>query len=153
MRLLRVRFTVRRIMIAVALIAVLTATMTEGSRIHRRMRLWSKLYRFTSTSHSNIKSSFIRLSDDLDGQARRFDGLGDETSLKVAADTRIRAAEVRRWADFEAALASKYETAWAHPWRSLPPDPPEPPTRRPENSGDPQHETIIRILTRKLSER
>jgi hypothetical protein len=140
-------------MILVALIAVLTATAIEGSRIRHRMRLWSQLYKYTSASHSGKKLDCLLMSDGLNGQALGFDRSKHPSSSKAAADNRIRAAELRRWADHEAALALKYQTASFHPWWSLPPDPPEPPTRRPETSGSKDVEAMILRFNRRLSER
>jgi Tfp pilus assembly protein PilE len=93
-------FTVRRLMIVVAILAVL----------FRGLVLWkrSSAYRYHVRYHRmQERSTFIRVTE----------GQYTASEAELAEMTKV-------WAAHHAALTRKYEQAW--PWQNLPPDPPDP---------------------------
>jgi hypothetical protein len=94
----RVRFTMRRMMVAVAVVAMLLCTGMQVSRMSYR----AYIYR--------LKFSLNRRN--ADGYARQADRYGDPRSAARAVHSRI--------------LAEKYERAARYPWLPIEPDPPLP---------------------------
>jgi hypothetical protein len=106
MRLLRVRFSIRQIMVVVAAVAVIVAVRIETARMRLR-RLDCQL---RSLDHSI--------------GAARYDGRGvvscrGPIELPSSVDNPRRAAH-------HAAMSRKWADAAEHPWLPVEPDPPEP---------------------------
>ena len=127
MRLPRVQFTVRRMMVAVALLGVFFGITVVGNRILQRHR------RFRSAA-----SHFANLEDlERDG-VRHYEVMAEPwakllepgKSSGLVYDEmmtfRVKADASRRKADYYANLVNKYERASTRPWNSVSPDPPEP---------------------------
>jgi hypothetical protein len=102
MRLPRVRFTVRRMILAVA---VLAALIWGGT-------LWQRavLYQWKTRFHSQMERSSVIAVIEGPNNANR------EELTEMS----------RAWANHHAALRRKYELAAARPWVYVPPDPPQP---------------------------
>jgi hypothetical protein len=120
MRLTRVRFTVRRIMIAVAVAAVGLSVLLTCRR-HAEYRRW-----FDVCNHD---SKFIRKTIWLNEQrvevlTRR--GVRDPHAAAEAAAITEDLRKVRRTAEHLEQLRQKYESAMWRPWSLLEPDPPPP---------------------------
>ena len=120
MRLPRVRFSVRRIMIAVAVAAVGLSVLLTCRR-HAEYRRW-----FDAYDHD---SNFIRKTIWLNEQrveVLRRRGMRDprEAAEAVAITEDLR--KVRRTAEQLEQLRQKYETAMWRPWSLLEPDTPPP---------------------------
>jgi type II secretory pathway component PulJ len=124
----RVRFTVRRMMIAVAIVACLIGGGLHAWRIYRKFQMFAEKAEF----HSFREWQRRRLAAAVEGQAElsrkrallfpneRQDLLESaEISEKVAKHEGTRA-------DYQAALKTKYERAARFPWLPVEPDPPEP---------------------------
>jgi hypothetical protein len=96
------RVTVRRMMVAVAVLAVAMG----GIALRRR----SEFYQASARHHSRMeRSSVIAI----------VEGSGPASRDELARLNRARTA-------YHADLRQKYERAAGHPWVSMPPDPPEP---------------------------
>jgi hypothetical protein len=102
MRLPRVRFTVRRMMVAVAVIAILI----EGVSLWQR----AALYRWKVRHHAMMERSSV---------------IAVVEGPKAADNAELaRLSEV--WSTYHAAMKQKYEYAVTRPWIYVPPDPPQP---------------------------
>jgi hypothetical protein len=114
MRLPRVRFTIRGMMVAVAVAAGLMA----GSIGLARLRLLSSDYRARAEQHAGIEETLrhIIASDESD----------TPVDISPGAGLRSRRFTARAVADYEAALRRKYERAARYPWLRVEPDPLEP---------------------------
>jgi hypothetical protein len=99
MRLPRFRFTIRRMMIVVAVVAILFWAIWLGARIHA--------FRWMAKYH----------------EARRWTQVIDTTSRGIDSRGEVISSERDRW---HAALAAKYDHAARYPWLSVEPDPIEP---------------------------
>jgi hypothetical protein len=114
----RVRFTVRQMMIVVAVVAVLMSSYT----IAMRMRHLSA-YRYMVRYHrQHERTSVIAVRDSLTGQ--EIAGVEELDRL-----TRTKSA-------YHAAMRRKYERAVAQPWITIPVDPPDPVLNQPGRSVD-----------------
>jgi hypothetical protein len=114
MRLPRLRFTVRRLMLVVALAAVtIWGAMWQVSR-HYSDRYW----RIIATS------SFRDLDDHR--TAGRYLLRAQEEDAETASWLRELAKQVNSRADMHAARARKYQLASRYPWLPVEPDPPLP---------------------------
>ncbi len=131
----RVRFTVRRLMVAVAVVALLVTSSLRVDTLIRR----SGRYRQEAARQEFIRQ--IRLSQRRNDEAM---GRADEASLKAARllyppDSpivrmargrldrhRLDAGRYRKQAEHRASLRDKYARAAARPWLAIDPDPPEP---------------------------
>ena len=96
------RMTTRRWMVAVAILAVTIS-------VERTRRRWT-FYREQAASHAASEAV-------CQGYADAFRGVSGEEDRVEQGDT---------LATYHALLRRKYEHAAAHPWESVPPDPPEP---------------------------
>jgi hypothetical protein len=104
MRVPRVRFTVRRLMAVVAVLAVLLGAGAEVVRL-------------------------ARLAEDYRQRAKYFVAAEDVRNLTVAAERMVDPGAARkpdRIAAHYAQLRRRYERAAARPWLPVAPDPPEP---------------------------
>lgn len=105
------RFTVRRLMILVAAVAVpLGIALTRQARFSRE----AAYHRSQS-----LKFRMFLLHDEYNTRLRIYDSNRNE----IPADRARRIIEVNSW---HHALARKYEQAAAQPWLIVAPDPPEP---------------------------
>jgi hypothetical protein len=136
----RPQFTVRRLMIAVAIVAVSIFTITEASRLIRRAahcRLWAML-------HAGSEAHNLRMMAEEDARIARitspdyrpnrlarfgFEPGSPEASLIPVIDPEPevrRRSRYRELAGHHAVLAEKYERAYWRPWLAIEPDPPDP---------------------------
>ena len=102
MRVPRVRFTVRRMMVAVAIVAIIMGAVD----------LWqnSVSYRSKIAHHAQMERSSVFVIG------------GDDTPAAHEELARVS----RAWTEHHATLRRKYERAAARPWKYVPPDPPDP---------------------------
>jgi hypothetical protein len=120
MRRLRVRFTIRRLMIAVALVAVSIAAWKE---YHRCMRLQLE-YR--------IRAEIFDLRAGLERTKREHPNLRYEIACRLSLPTPPKPEPPLSQADYDArmryytSMQAKYERAARFPWWPVAPDPPEP---------------------------
>jgi hypothetical protein len=118
MRLPRVRFTVRRLMVAVAVIALLS-----GGEVARRRWVFCKQ---RAAGHRSLQNDLITMavSRERSIQAARGSGrAGDTLPLlwkAMAANDRLRAGH-------HAAMAGEFQRAASRPWLGIPEERPEPP--------------------------
>jgi hypothetical protein len=119
MRWPRVRFTVRRLMIAVAAVGI-------GLWIGQRIMWGSPLaraYRIYVDIHSRDR-------DDAEEAASVAEGLADEHAVRKESEAERRyrddAGHLRTKAAYHADLIRKYARAARYPWLTVEPDPPEP---------------------------
>jgi hypothetical protein len=114
MRLPRVRFTVRRLMIVVAVAAGLMAAWVGLARL----RLLSSDYRARAEQHAGIEETLRRIV--------ASDGADAPVDISPGPGLRSRRFTARAVAEHEAALRRKYERAARYPWLPVEPDPLEP---------------------------
>jgi hypothetical protein len=128
MRLPRVRFTMRRLMVAVILIALALAGWIELGRYRFLLRMRSVDYSITSGKHSLKEATQRRRAKEKDTQGESYLDMARLSleSVQVAKDYQKEAARLRRLADQEKELANKYRLASQSPWLPVEPDPPEP---------------------------
>lgn len=107
----RPRLTVRRLMIAVAVLALLLGGYVKVVE-YRRLAL---IYRGKAQDHAGMESTLRMIA------ARQGDASPVDISLKPGTPS-IRF-PVRAVAEFEAKLKRKYERAAARPWLPVAPDP------------------------------
>jgi hypothetical protein len=122
MRLLRVRFTVRWMMIATAIVGVASGGWTNF------WRYWelSQKYRLKADSAASGAHAHLAMASSWDSLAARkkVDPASNKFSLKLMQD---QAAMNRKWYEYERAQVIKYERAACYPWLPVEPDhPPEP---------------------------
>jgi hypothetical protein len=143
MRLPRIRFTVRRIMLIVAITAVALGANDLRLR-YQRYRALSSVHEWTGRSCSTMAERHAATAAGNEREAERLRAAirSDRESkhpqvvqgiLQIAANTAAqaeveRAAErkFRARAQFHEALRVKYERAARRPWILVEPDPPEP---------------------------
>jgi hypothetical protein len=125
MRLPRVRFTIRRIMIVVASVALLMG----GVRL-----LWLRsVYQKAALAHAAYENLARTLQRMVENEGK------DERELEIAFGMKVepeseavkakRAADARvnqKTAEYHAAMKHKYEQAASSPWIPITPDPPRP---------------------------
>jgi hypothetical protein len=109
----RVRFTLRGLMIVVAVVAGLMAAWIGLARL----RLLSSGYRARAEQHAGIEGTLRRII-----ASEGADALVDISPEPGHRSRRFTAQAV---AKHEAALCRKYERAARYPWLPLEPDPPE----------------------------
>lgn len=115
MRIPRVRFTVRRMMIGVSLIAI----MIYGEQTRRR---WLE-YRDKFEQYDSIARSLERL---MDGTAPALCScMGESSAEERAMSIRDRPEWMREGVAYVAAMRDKYAVAMRRPWLSVEPDPDE----------------------------
>jgi type II secretory pathway pseudopilin PulG len=124
---LRLRFTVREMLIATAIIALL---MGAG-----RLLWLSSVYRKAALAHAAAENLARTLQSAVENEGDAVRELQVAFDVQVEPDSEAdkarRAAAVRvnqKTAEYHAALKHKYERAAAHPWMPIDPDPhpPEP---------------------------
>ena len=110
----RPRFTVRRLMIAVAILALLMG----GALKFREWRRFAATYRAKAQEHADVES-MLRSIAAIDGDASPVD-------ISLAPNTPTKRFPIRDVADHEARLRRKYERAASRPWFPISPDSPTP---------------------------
>jgi hypothetical protein len=130
MRLPRVQFTVRRLMIAVAVVAILF-----GVGLHIRLSRLSANFAKRAAMYAKFESVwreqglFCREQEE---QLRKWandprQGVdGPEFWGRLAQDETDRAEKLKTLADFDASMKAKYEAVARRPWLPVEPDPPSP---------------------------
>jgi hypothetical protein len=114
MRPARVRFTVVRMMVMVAVAAGLMTAWVG----HARLRLLSSNYRARAEQHAGIEETLRRIV--------ASDGADAPVDISPGPGLRSRRFTARAVAEHEAALLRKYERAARYPWLRVEPDPLEP---------------------------
>jgi len=129
MRIPRLRFTIRLLMIAVAIVGVfLTAA--------RLVYLW-RHYQALAAMHASKEVNYVRQAQ---GAERRQDWCARQATIanlqsasvrgstweRLATSSGAIAHDLRRLAAHESRLKRTYERAARHPWLPVEPDPPEP---------------------------
>jgi len=131
MRLPRVRFTVRRMMIAVAIVGVLLASGMEARWLHRKHREYVNRASIDSEGerlYSEWAAWDIKHESDLRSMFKRYGHEGlDDWARRMADYHGRQAAKFTLWANYHARMKAKYEAAARRPWLPVEPDPPEPP--------------------------
>jgi hypothetical protein len=129
----RVRFTVRRLMIAVAIVAlILGAELTRRRSV--QFRLLARSYAAAAEFDGLILGGGTTTFGLHDGQIRENRGgssiriLADEGTIEFTIDAALAydADRLRRRAEYHGLLRRKYDRAARHPWLPVEPVPPEP---------------------------
>ncbi len=121
----RVRFTVRRMMVAVAIVAVSLAFVT----------MWNRAFTFgqIAIEHAERERAFRGTTSLIldyhsrlqTGKLDRFDPRPVDPDKPNASFDEL-AEDSERRADYHSQLTEKYRLAALYPWLPVPPDPPEP---------------------------
>jgi tetratricopeptide (TPR) repeat protein len=122
-RLLRLRFTVWRLMVVVAAVALVTGASREALRLTRRRATYLKSAAEQArqeAAYGQLEQSSLELAE----TALVADGMWQVR--EVARQARKDAVMYQKTAGYHAALKQKYLAAAARPWRSVEPDPPPP---------------------------
>jgi hypothetical protein len=131
MRLPRMRFTVRRMMIVVAFVGVLLAAGLEARWLHRKYREYvtrASIDSYGERLYREWAAWDIKREADLRSKVEKYwQGGLDDWALHMADYHGQKAAKFTLWADYHARMKAKYEAAARRPWLDVEPDPPEPP--------------------------
>ena len=149
MRRLRIRFTLRAVMVLVALVAALLGAGVGIARFRHRMATRATIYRYTSWLHAQAERDYRAMATEAANRASVLDRLG---APGAAAEARQRAAEVARWVDHEAELSRAFATAEGRPWKGMPPSPPGPPPVWPLITQDRGLREAIDRMSREIGE-
>jgi hypothetical protein len=125
MRIPRVRFTIRLLMIAVAVVGVFLT-------VARLVYLWRR-YEALAAIHASKEVTYVRQAQ---GCERKHDWCAQQATLqppsardgtweRLATASGVSAHDLRRLAAYESRLKRKYERAARHPWLLVTPDLPE----------------------------
>jgi Tfp pilus assembly protein FimT len=113
-----VRFTLRRLLIVIALLAVLIAAGLEGARATRRARE----YRQIAVAHAAFRDLSLG-----EAEAYRYVYIHKAPADSRAGTDLLRSeAKERALARHYEALSAKYRRAARFPWLPVEPDPPQP---------------------------
>jgi hypothetical protein len=133
MRMPRVRFTVRRLIVAIAVIAILLAV---GPQIRRTIHLSRLSAGFARRAAMHDEYESIWREDERKWREREEDDrqLADQSDLRSVADfwreqaerSAVRAEKRKALADYHARMKAKYNAAARRPWLDVEPDPPPP---------------------------
>jgi hypothetical protein len=160
MRWPRPRFTIRSLMIAIAITALLLGAGIGVIGLVRRARHFRQI----AANHANLEKLLLKilaqqegiiapkeqLADRLRSAIRDYDRLSRyfpspphemsksllESTMQLIDSSRHFARFCRDLAAYAARMREKYERAASHPWETVPPDPPSP-TMPPEPSDPP----------------
>lgn len=143
------RINLRSIMVLVALVAVLLGVGLGVAKFRRRMEIWSRVYKYTAWAHADTEGRYRSFHAQMLQRADVLDRIG---APSTAVEDRLRSAQVLQWAEREAKMARSYEAASQSPWWSPPPDPPEPPSLRPQVPTGQDYRNIIEPLRRRLGQ-
>ena len=125
MRLIRPRFTVRRLMVAVAIVAFALGGL-ESLRRYRAMVALSESYSQTARMYSATVALVLGDASCWDRIPSEKKKIPDPYPFYTLDDAAHHARNSREKARRYRALAAKYERAARHPWLPIAPDPPEP---------------------------
>ncbi len=114
MSLPRVRFTVRRMMVSVAIVAVAIQAW--------QLSMWSLTYRWSAQQASSSEKEFRQAI--AEGRDVYFGCFPDPP--RQPPPTPARVAKLREWASYYTLLKRKYQFAATHPWISPVGRPPSP---------------------------
>jgi hypothetical protein len=126
----RVRFTIRLLMITVAVVGVLLTA--------ARLALFRRHYQALAAMHASKEVNYIRQAEQYE---RKQDWCARQSTIaklqsesvrgstwdRLATSSSGAAHDQRQLAAYESRLKSKYERAAAHPWVPVEPDPTGPP--------------------------
>jgi hypothetical protein len=124
----RVRFTVRRMMVLVAIAAVLFGVEAWIRARQRRLRNIAEFHRGAARTAEAKASKVFRLLENVDprlSQQGRRD-LEDRVAENLYPDPTSPEHRAVRLARFHRALVTKYDRAADDPWLPVAPDPPDP---------------------------
>jgi hypothetical protein len=133
MRMPRVRFTVRRLIVAIAVIAILLGV---GLQIRRTIHLSRRSAGFArrAVMYAEDESVWRKAVRDWIEHAERYRKLADQPDQRSDAPMWRKRAEycaetveqIKALVDFNASMKAKYNAAARRPWLDLEPDPPRP---------------------------
>jgi len=135
MRLARPRFTVWRLMIAVAAVAVLLACWSWVAEIGRRSRQYGLFESLHAGRESNCRILIDIIEAEIQDQEVQIAGMREanpaghgatEDGARPHANQRSEQEQCRKWLAYHAQLREKYARAARTPWITVPPAPPEP---------------------------
>jgi hypothetical protein len=126
MRPTRVRFTVRWIMAAVAIVAVLFFMGVQLDRF-RKLRISytrraAELKLEEAYTWRNIQRTTVVI-DDIQARLEHADGKGEPRLRSLEVEQRVQIARYAEYARYLGELRSKYEKAAVSPWFPVAPDP------------------------------
>jgi hypothetical protein len=122
MRLCRVRFTIKRAMFAVAVLALIMGV-ARIVWLRDHYRRTAAAYALAERKQREILRTFVAAAEAEENMLLAFGmNVSAEDKEQNAADARA----MQQTAEYCAALRRKYEQAAAHPWIPLEPDPPAP---------------------------
>jgi hypothetical protein len=131
-RMPRVRFTVRRMMLVILVVAIAVGGWIEAGRYRLWLRRRGSEYSRLAFRHSGYASNYRRqalssekIAESFRDMARLAPGSASE-SRQVEKDHLDKAARLRSLADKEDKLANKWQLARQRPWLPVEPDPPAP---------------------------
>jgi hypothetical protein len=117
MSLPRVRFTVRRLMVAVAIVGGLIGGSVECRRrleSERRIGEYQRLAKHHHRAAARLRDRYRESPQESVVLFIHSSEFAQTPALKL------------KWAEYHESLSRKYEQAASNPWAPLPPDPPEP---------------------------
>jgi hypothetical protein len=114
MKLPRLRFTIRRLMLAVAIVGVLMGSLVEWNVLRHR----ASLYRKRAQDHADMETS-LRFTAEGPGGTNRVD-------ISPGPGIPSKPFPIQVVIDHEVRLRRKWEKAARYPWLTVEPDPPEP---------------------------
>jgi hypothetical protein len=130
MRLHCVRFTVRRLMIAVAIVALLLAVGLEARWMHREYQGYTRrafLHSYGETMNREWAAWEIKSEAGYRSMVEKYSQGGfDDRLLHLADRNGKNAAKYTLRADYHARMKAKYQAAARRPWLPVEPDPPRP---------------------------
>jgi hypothetical protein len=124
------RFTVRRLMIAVAVVAILLAVGLEARWMHQKYQGYTRrafLHAYGESMYSEWVAREIKSEAGYRSMVEKYGQTGFEVHLLHLADLNGRnAAKHTLWAEYHTRMKVKYEAAMRRPWLPVEPDPPRP---------------------------
>jgi hypothetical protein len=132
MRLPRVRFTIRRMMLVILVVAIAVGGLIETGRYRIRLRRRSSEYSRIASSHSGKRLHYERQAKEAEDMAISFHYMAKVAPESAAESHRVerenleQAALLSRLAQKERGLMNKWRRAQQLPWLPVAPDPPAP---------------------------
>jgi hypothetical protein len=137
MRLPRLRFTIRWMMVVVAIVALALGSTLWGLKMRRLAHFYAvraSMSKQLETKHRGLEARVTREIQEIEklqqeiGEPRP---VTDEPSFASISAKQMRrvleaVAHTKKLADHHATLRRKYERAARYPWLNIEPDPPEP---------------------------
>ena len=125
----RMRFTVRWIMAAVAVVAVLLFAVVQLDRFRKLgvsySRRAAELKSEEAYTRRNIQRTEVVIAN-IRARLEPADGKGEHRLRSLLDEQRDQMARYAEYAHYLAELRSKYQHAARYPWLPVEPDPPEP---------------------------